>query len=299
MREIEFIVPSGFHGIKLKSFLRGYCNVSARLLAKLKKEPMGIMINGRHAIATDTLQAGDHVCLNLPRDDAKINAPPANLPFAVIYEDQDILVVNKSSGVPMYPTPGHDKDSLLNAFSYYYSLRDEKFAYRPIYRLDKDTTGLILLAKHSYAASQLAKNVQKTYFAICEGILYGSGVIDLPIGLKDGHKIQRTVRHDGVRAVTRWRSLCTGNGHSLLALHLRTGRTHQIRVHLSNFGHPLAGDDFYGGSLLLIQRQALHCGEIRLVHPVSRRKLRFVQDLPEDMQKLLLFIKNGSINKKF
>lgn len=295
MREIEFIVPAGFHGIKLKSFLRGYCKVSARLFAKLKKEPTGIMVNGQHAIATDTLQEGDHVCLNLPRDD--VSGTPAKLPFAVVYEDEDILVVNKSGGMPMYPTPGHDKDSLFNAFSYYSKLCSEEFSYRPIYRLDKDTTGLVLLGKHSYAASRLAEDVKKTYFAICEGILSGSGMIDLPIGLKDGHKIQRIVRPDGLHAVTRWRSLYTGHGHSLVAFHLKTGRTHQIRVHMSNIGHPLAGDDFYGGSLLFMQRQALHCGEIRLVHPVSRRRLRFVQDLPEDMQNLLFFMQDCSVKK--
>ncbi|MFU0833361.1 MAG: Pseudouridine synthase [Oscillospiraceae bacterium] len=294
MREIEFTVPSGFHGIRLKSFLRGYCKVSARLLAKLKKEPTGIMVNGHHAIATDTLQEGDHVCLNLPSDDVSVS--PVKLPFDVVYEDEDILVVNKCSEMPMYPTPGHDKDSLFNAFSYNSKLHGEDFAYRPIYRLDKDTSGLVLLAKHSYAASRLAEDVKKTYFAICEGILSGSGLIDSPIGLKDGHKIQRMVRPDGLRAVTRWRSLYTGNEHSLIAFHLKTGRTHQIRVHMSDIGHPLAGDDFYGGSLLLIQRQALHCGEIRLVHPVSRRKLRFVQYLPEDMQNLLLFMQNCSAN---
>jgi 23S rRNA pseudouridine1911/1915/1917 synthase len=290
MRELYFTVPSNFQGSKLKIFLREYCKVSARLLAKLKREPMGITVNGRHAIATDCLQQGDIVRLLLPQDQKILKR--AELPFPVAFEDQDLLVVNKPAGMPMYPCPGHDCDSLLNAFSNYCALREEKCSFRPVYRLDKDTTGLILLAKHSYAASVLAGNVRKTYLAVCEGVLQGSGVIDRPIGMKEGSRLQRAVRSDGACAWTRWRSLFSGNGLSLLALRLKTGRTHQIRVHLSSLGHPLAGDDFYGGGLALVQRQALHCAEIRFLHPVTKRNVRFVQSLPDDMQKLFLFMQS-------
>jgi 23S rRNA pseudouridine1911/1915/1917 synthase len=152
---------------------------------------------------------------------------------------------------------------------------------------------LVLLAKHSYAASILAGNVYKTYFAICEGVLHGSGAIERPIGLKEGSKLQRTVRPDGIYALTRWRSLFAGNGFSLLALRLKTGRTHQIRVHLSSCGHPLAGDDFYGGRLSFLKRQALHCGEIRFVHPVTKQKVRFVHCLPDDMKNLFVFMQSS------
>lgn len=288
MRELHFAVPSSFQGSRLKTFLREYCRVSARLLANLKREPMGITVNGRHAIATDCLQQGDIVRLLLPRD--KKIPERAGLLFPVAFEDEDILVVNKPAGMPMYPCPGHDRDSLLNAYSNYCALRGEQFSFRPVYRLDKDTTGLVLLAKHSYAASLLAGNTRKTYLAVCEGILQGSGVIERPIGMKEGSRIQRAVRPDGTYALTRWRSLIIGSGLSLVALRLKTGRTHQIRVHLSSIGHPLAGDDLYGGSLSLTCRQALHCAEIRLVHPVTKQKIRVVQSLPDDMQKLILLM---------
>ncbi|QAT49679.1 RluA family pseudouridine synthase [Caproiciproducens sp. NJN-50] len=291
MRELRFTVPSCFQGSRLKSFLREYCGISTRLLAKLKREPMGIAVNGRHAIATDRLQKGDLICLRLPQDE-KI-PESENLPFPVVFEDQDLLVVNKPAGMPMYPCPGHDRDSLSNAYSNYCAVRGEPSSFRPVYRLDRDTTGLVVLAKHSYAASALAGNVRKTYLAVCEGILRDSGKIEQPIGMKEGSRIQRTVRPDGRYALTRWRSLSAGNGLSLLALRLKTGRTHQIRVHLSNCGHPLAGDDFYGGSLSLIRRQALHCAEIRFVHPVTKQKIRFVQRLPEDMEKLFLFMQQS------
>lgn len=249
---------------------------------------MGITVNGRHAIATDRLHDGDFVCLLLPQDE-KI-PQGAELPFPVVFEDQDLLIVNKPAGMPMYPCPGHDRDSLSNSFSNYCAIRGESYSFRPVYRIDRDTTGLVLLAKHSYAASLLAGNVRKTYLAVCEGVLRGSGVIEQPIGIKEGSRLQRAVRSDGVYALTRWRSLSAGNGLSLLALRLKTGRTHQIRVHLSSCGYPLAGDDFYGGSLSLIRRQALHCAEIRLIHPVTKQKVRFVQTLPDDMKKLLILM---------
>ncbi len=291
IRIIEFTVPSGYQGVKLKSFLRNYCAISTRLLAKLKRTPMGIVVNGRHAIVTDCLGEGDHISLCLPQDH-KI-PQTADIPIVVVYEDTDLIVVDKPSGMPMYPSPGHDRDSLSNAVANYFSGRGEQHSFRPVYRLDRDTTGLVLLAKHSYAASVLAKNVKKTYLAICEGILTGSGEIEKPIGIKEGHKLQRAVRSDGEYALTRWRSLFSGHGHSLLALKLKTGRTHQIRVHLSSAGHPLAGDDFYGGNLLKVSRQALDCTEIRFLHPVDRRTMRFVHSLPDDMEKLLKFMRNS------
>lgn len=288
MRELQFQVAPCFEGIRLKSFLHGPCGVSARLLVRLKREPMGITVNGRHAVVTDCLHRGDSVLLSLPADE-KI-PQGKELPFPVVLEDQDLLIVNKPAGMPMYPCPGHDCDSLSNAFSYACSIRGEAYSFRPIYRLDRDTTGLVLLAKHSYAAARLAGNVRKTYLAVCEGTLPGSGEIERPIGIKEGSRLQRAVRPDGEYALTRWRTLFTGNGLSFLALRLKTGRTHQIRIHLSDCGHPLSGDDFYGGSLSLVRRQALHCAEIRFLHPVTHRELRIVQNLPDDMRKLLFLM---------
>lgn len=258
------------------------------MLAKLKKQSRGITVNGCHSIATDRLNAGDCVCLELPADENTLQ--PVNIPVSVLYEDQDVLVVNKPSGMPMYPTPGHDCDSLANAIAYRCASKQDSFAFRPIYRLDKDTTGIVVLAKHAYAASLLAGNVKKTYVAVCEGTLAGSGVINQPIGVRDGHTIQREVRADGECAETQWRSLLVGTHYTFLALHLKTGRTHQIRVHFSSCGHPLAGDDFYGGKVSVIARQALHCGEVRFIHPVTKRGVRFVQALPADMRNIVCLI---------
>ena len=153
------------------------------------------------------------------------------MPLAVIYEDMDIIAVNKPADMAMYPCPGHGSGSLANAVSYHMCKSDESCAFRPVYRLDKDTTGIVLLAKHPFAAAQLSRKVKKTYLAVCEGMLPQSGIIDSPIGLKPGHTIQRAVMPDGLKAVTQWRTLKYNNLCSFAAIHLKTGRTHQIRVH--------------------------------------------------------------------
>lgn len=285
MREIEFLVPEQYNGVTLRGFLRGFVGLSARQTSKLKRLPKGIVRNGCPVIAPDLLRAGDSIVLTFPDDD-KIPSP-APLPVAVIYEDEDLLIVDKPPHMPMYPCPGHDSDSLANAAAFVQISSGEHFAFRPVYRLDKDTTGLVLLAKNPFAASHLAGTVKKTYLAVCEGCLAGSGLIDRPIGLKPGHSIQRAVMPGGQRAVTQWRSVAAGRMCSLIAIHLQTGRTHQIRVHFSAAGHPLAGDDMYGGSLEFIGRQALHCAKIRFRHPISGKIVRFSSPLPEDMLSLL------------
>ena len=285
MRELAFPVPLEYDGVRLKSFLRGYCGLSSRLMIKLKRQPMGITNNGLHAIVTDTLNTSDVVRILIPDDEKQLE--PINLPLSVIYEDCDILVVDKPANMPMYPTPGHDSDSLANAVAAYFLNSAQKLAFRPVYRLDKDTTGLVVLAKNSYAAARLSGSIQKEYIAVCEGKLSGNGVIREPIGLKEGHRIQREVTSDGKDAITKWTAICSANRHSMVALELETGRTHQIRVHLAYLGYPLAGDDIYGGSLSLIARQALHCGKICFIHPVTALKMKFTCDLPSDMQNLL------------
>ena len=286
MRELSFPVPDGYDGICLKNFLRSCCGVSSRLMIRLKREPMGITRNGLHAIVTETLHAGDVIRLRMP-DDIK-RQEPVDAPLDTVYEDDDLLIVNKPAGMPMYPSPGHDCDSLANAFSARCLKRGERIAFRPVYRLDRDTTGLVVLAKNPYSAARLAGRIGKEYIAVCEGELSGAGEIDAPIARKEGHGIQREVAPQGEKAVTRWRSLGIGAGHSLLVLELETGRTHQIRVHLSHLGHPLAGDDFYGGHTALIARQALHCGSVSFSHPYSGKAMRLDCMLPRDMAALLL-----------
>jgi 23S rRNA pseudouridine1911/1915/1917 synthase len=281
MREIKFVVPDQYDGITLKSFLRNYVGLSVRQTAKLKREQNGITRNGIKITAPELLHAGDCIQLRFP-DDEKIPEPVPH-PISVVFEDDDLLIVEKPAFMPMYPCPGHDSDSLANAVAFHQLAMGEKYAFRPVYRLDRDTTGLVLIAKNPFAAEKLAGNIRKTYFAIIEGILNGSGVIDRPIDRMPGHAIQRAVMPNGISAVTRWRAIQSLNGCTLIAVRLKTGRTHQIRVHFSSIGHPLAGDDMYGGSMDKIYRQALHCGEIRFRHPITGKAMRFCSQLPEDM----------------
>ena len=284
MRKIVFIVPEQYDGIPLRGFLRGFIHLSAHQTARLKRQAGGITRNGKPVIAPDLLHAGDRITLTFPDDDK--TAEPVALEAPAVFEDADLLVLDKPAFMPMYPCPGHDRDSLANAAAYHQRASGEQSSFRPVYRLDRDTTGLVLLAKNSFAAAKLSGAVRKTYLAVCEGVLKGSGVINLPIGLKPGHSIQRAVVQSGIAAVTRWRAVKTGQNHSLVAIHLKTGRTHQIRVHFSAYGHPLAGDDMYGGSLDRIGRQALHCGEIRFRHPVTGERIRLRSPIPQDMMEL-------------
>ncbi len=291
MRRIDFAVPAEYDGAMVKTFLRKAHGVSAGILAKAKRFPEGILVNGEEAYVVRVLRPGDVVSF---LTEEKISlAPPVCLPFDVLYEDEDFLVVNKSTEMPMYPTPGHDADSLMNAAAWYFREKGEPSVYYPLYRLDRDTTGLVLLAKNAYCASAGAETVKKEYTAICRGILRGQGRETGSIGLLPGHKVQRCVCQEGVPAITDWQAVESGNGLSLLRFSLKTGRTHQIRVHMAHRGNPLEGDDLYGGSLQYITRQALHASSLEFFHPVKMRKMTFASSLPADMQRVLAILEGS------
>ncbi len=261
MEPLRFVVPPHWDGALLKHFLRREAGVTARLLARLKRVEGGIRLNGEPVYVIVTVHTGDVVELFPPAGETQ--APPEDLPFSVLYEDERLLAVNKPAGMPVHPSPGHDRDSLLNAFSGWL-LRENRpsFAFRPLYRLDRDTTGIVLLAKDGYSAAVLPQKIQKEYQAVCEGILTGEGMIRLPIGLEPGSRIRRSTGPeavDPVPAVTHWKALASDGAHTLLSFRLETGRTHQIRVHMASMGHPVAGDDLYGGSREKLDRQALCC----------------------------------------
>ena len=156
-----------------------------------------------------------------------------------------------------------------------------------LYRLDRNTSGIMVLAKHAYGAAALAGKMEKEYVAVCEGFLSGHETIDQPIGLEPGSKIKRAVCPNGERAITEWNAVRSENGYTLLQVHLKTGRTHQIRVHMAWLGHPLAGDDLYGGNTSLIARQALHCKTVSFFHPVQKKAIVLKSSFPDDFQALL------------
>lgn len=285
MSRLAFFVPKEYDNVMVKGFLRRYCGISARLLIRLKNSPDGILVNGRHARTVDLLREGDRIDLNLPQDRSAVKE--AELPVTAAWEDEHLVIFQKPANMPVHPSPGHATDTLANAAGAYARKKGETWAFRPINRLDRDTSGLVAVAKNAFCAAKLSDSgIQKEYFAVCQGMLSGSGTIDAPIRIKEGHSIQREVGEGGVRAVTHWRAVAAGKGHTLLRIRLETGRTHQIRVHFASIGMPLAGDDMYGGSRALMPRQALHCAVMEWIHPVNGETIMVTQPLPDDFKQL-------------
>lgn len=281
IRRLSYAIPPEWEGAAVKEFAKKALGFSTHVLAQQKRAAGGILLNGAPVFTTALLKTGDALEFCLPLSEGAY--PPENLPFPVLFENVDFLVADKPAGMPVHPSPGHDRDSLLNAASFYYQARSAPCpALCPLYRLDRDTSGAIALGKHTLAVSGTA--VEKTYFALCQGSLSGRGVIDVPIGMEEGSRIKRKCG-SGQRAVTRWEALERAGGHTLLKIRLETGRTHQIRVHFSHLGYPLAGDNLYGGSPSLMGRQALHCGILCMKSPALRLDRAFTAPFPPDMKK--------------
>lgn len=287
--KLEFIVPDEYDGKKAIAFLRKYCNLSARMITQLKRKKDGILMNGKILRTVDFTQAGNRVEINLPDEESEIVPVEGNLD--IVFEDEHILIVNKPYSMPVHPVKQHQTNTLANIVTYYMKSRGENYVFRAVNRLDKDTSGLVLIAKNKFCANALKNKVSKNYFALCHGKLECGGTISAPIGLKEDSKIVRNVLDSGTVAITHYEVICSDDNIAFLKLWLETGKTHQIRCHMSSIGHPLLGDDLYGGSLELISRQTLHCGEMTFVHPVNRKEMSVSCKLPEDMQKILDTIK--------
>lgn len=280
VQTVDFTAVTSDEGKSCGDLLRSR-GVSRRLTAKLKRVPDGITRRGCPIRTVDTVHAGDVISLKIPNE--RLTEPNGELFAPIVYEDGDLIVFDKPAGMPVHPSAGHRGDTLGNYFASLYP----DLTFRPINRLDKDTSGLCAVAKNPYAASVLNGSIDKIYFAVTEGTPIpreikdplikwyaepsGEYVIDAPIGRAEASVVRRTVREDGKRAVTRYTILKATETRCLVRVSLETGRTHQIRVHFSSVGHPLAGDDFYGGGLDFFTRQALHCGEMRFARPSDGR----------------------------
>lgn len=284
MRVLRYRTPTNWTTGPVSVFVRREMALSAKVLAEVKYEG-GIRVNGVFCHANTALSPGDLLELYLPED---LPAPPplsageGTLPFPILYEDEDYLIVQKPPDMPVHPSPGHDSDSLHTALTGYYARTGQRCRIRPLYRLDKDTSGLLALAKHRAAAGAV---LSKTYLAVCQGELAGQGTVDAPIRLAEGSKILRACGEGpgAQSALTHWRSLAQGDGHTLLALWLGTGRTHQIRAHMAYLSYPLAGDELYGGSRARMGRQALHCCFLRVKCRALNFNRTFASPLPEDI----------------
>ena len=219
---------------------------------------------------------------------------PTPGPLDIVYEDGDLLVLNKAPGVLVHPGPGHYSDTLCNYIAWYYKKAGISADVHPVQRLDKGTSGLLVVAKHPHAQEVLKEQLhtpqfRRTYLAVCEGAPQPpAGLIDAPLGPRDGSLVEQEVRPDGKAARTRYETLWTDGACSLLRLELDTGRTHQIRVHMAYLGHPLVGDFLYGREAPeLIPRPALHSWQVTFRHPITAEELTFTAPLPRDMEALL------------
>ncbi|MCD7723552.1 MAG: RluA family pseudouridine synthase [Clostridiales bacterium] len=278
MREIEFEIAPKDAGRQIKHFLYDF-GVSSALLIKLKNTPGAITLENVPARAIDLLKAGDRLKISLPETGAK--AAPADISLDILYEDEDIAAVNKPPGMPVHESRNHRGDALSNAFAFH---TKSNAAFRAVYRLDKNTSGIVLLAKHALAAAKLAGRVKKDYYAIAAGKITAGGEICLPIKREAQSIIKRCVAPGGESAVTKYEVISCGDTSTFLKINLETGRTHQIRVHFSAIGHPLLGDDLYGASLQKIKRQALHCKDIYFNHPVTGQNMHISCPFPADFR---------------
>lgn len=284
-KQIIFTVPPECDNMNANVFLKKHCKVSARMITRLKREKDGIIRDGKILRTIDNVFAGDKVILNLPATEN--NIVPVQGELDIAYEDDYVIVINKPYNMPVHPTKIHQEDTLANILVYLQQQKGESYTFRAINRLDKDTSGLVVIAKDRYCASVLPKTLEKVYVAICEGIIEGSGTIDKPIDLLPGHTIQRAIMENGERSVTHYKAVKSTNNHTLLEIKLETGRTHQIRCHFSGIGYPLAGDDMYGGNLEYINRQALHCKKVTFEHPITGKKVEVTSKIPDDMMNIL------------
>lgn len=289
-RQLCKIIPPEYDGKSVNAYLRRELNVSGSLIKQMKKRADGIMLNGEAVYVNHTLKCGDVLLVLVGFDDEPpSDIPQNNLPLDIVYEDEDLLIINKPAGCPTHPSLYHYEDSIAGAVMAHYSGR---FVFRAVNRLDKGTSGLMVIAKHAYAHEQLKQQLHtddfvREYLAVVDGVITGSGIIDKPIARCGDSIIKRTVSDSGENAVTEYTALKNNGKRTLVKLRLKTGRTHQIRVHLSYIGYPLCGDFLYGNECDDISRPALHSYRLSLIHPVSVKRLELICELPDDMARLI------------
>ncbi|HWS29670.1 MAG TPA: RluA family pseudouridine synthase [Clostridia bacterium] len=289
---LTYVVDPNDHLIYLRDVFKQKLPLSHALLARLKAQEK-IHVNGEFAHTNYRLQPGDRVTVDLNLNETN-PIQPQNLPLDIVYQDADVMVINKPAGMAIHPVKEKTRDTLANAVTYYWLQQGESQLFRPVNRLDKGTSGLVLVAKSKFAHQAMYKQqrqslVHRCYLAVVEGIMREEqGCVDLPIGRSQpGSSVFRIVDDDGKPAVTNFTVLKRYGDKTLVSLQLLTGRTHQIRVHMSHIGHPVCGDVIYGCASSLIERQALHAGWTSFLQPRTQIRMAFEVPLPPDMQQLI------------
>lgn len=288
-RILTYHIDSHSAGKNITAFLKeqGY---SRHMFTHLKRTENGILKNGKWAYTSEKLLEGDVLTVHIVEESSSSQIVPVKMELVIVYEDEDILILDKAADMPIHPSINNYENTLANGLAYYFSSKGVAFTYRCINRLDRDTTGLLIIAKNMLSAAILSdmvksRNIHRVYLAVAQGETPECGIIDAPIARKENSAIERIIDFErGERAVTYYRRLAFKNGYSLVSLKLETGRTHQIRVHMKYLGYPLPGDFLYNPRYSRINRQALHSHRLEFDHPITKEKLIFTSPLPADMQ---------------
>ena len=289
-RVLEYIISSDTNPVTVLDFLKQE-GFSRHILSSMKNSSgCCIVLNGERGFGRSVLKEGDRLVVTVPEVESGENIIRTEMDLDILYEDEDILVINKPAGMPVHPSMGNYENTLANGIAWYFSQKGEDFVYRCINRLDRDTTGALILAKNPLSAAVLSvqmkrRQIRRTYLALVDGVLPESGVVDAPIARMEGSVITREVNFEtGESAVTHYERLAVGRYYSLAELHLETGRTHQIRVHMKYIGHPLPGDYLYHPDYRRIQRQPLHSFQLEFTHPITKEPMLFTAPVPEDFR---------------
>ncbi|MDR7000786.1 RluA family pseudouridine synthase [Neobacillus niacini] len=290
--ELKWVIEKKDADRQLKDFLKDK-EISRTALTDIKFKGGKILVNHEEVNVRYKLKTEDVLAVIFPKENSSEGVIGEDLPLDILFEDEYLLIVRKPAGMSTIPSREHPKGSLANALVGYYRQIELDATAHIVTRLDRDTSGIVLIAKHRHVHHLFSKDqqrgrVKRTYEAFAGGTMVeDEGTIEKPIGRKEDSIIEREVRSDGQYACTHYKVMERHKVFTHVELQLETGRTHQIRVHLSSIGHPLLGDDLYGGETTLLKRQALHCKKIIFFHPFTKQEMTFTAKLPEDMQEIL------------
>ena len=290
-RTLEYIITDKFHNKTVEQFLKSM-EFPHQAIVQLKRTQEGILRNGVWAYTSERLCFADVLTLHLVEDVPESSIEAIYVPLNIVYEDEDLLVIDKPANMPIHPSMNHHEGTVANGLMYYFKEQGKDFTFRAINRLDRDTSGLTMVAKHLLSGGILSrqvstKEIKRTYRAICQGLIPENGTIDAPIARVTDSTIERCVDFEhGEHAVTHFKRIAYDEEKhlSLVELQLETGRTHQIRVHLKYLGYPIIGDFLYNPDYTYCKRQALHSASLHFTHPITKKEMHFASPLPEDLK---------------
>lgn len=294
VRYLQLYITPELAGAEVNTLLRRQLELSGTVLRRVKWLEDGITLDGARVTVRQRVTEGQTLSVRLTDPDGTAQPVPTDGPLDIVYEDEDLVVVNKVPCMLVHPSHGHFDDTVGNYLMGHYRQTGDGAGFHPVHRLDKGTSGLLVIAKHPHGQEKLKNQLhtgdfRRLYLAVCEGCpTPAEGIIDAPIAPVGGSRMAREIRPDGQSARTHYRVLSVHGLRSLVELELETGRTHQIRIHMAHIGHPLTGDFLYGTEdSALIPRPALHSWRLELTHPITGERLALEAPLPEDIKKLL------------